>query len=123
MVYKIKRGADGSIERYKARLVAQGFTQQRGTDYDETFSPVVRMESFRVLVALSVQFGSKLHHVDITTAFLNGDLEQEVYMKQPQGFTVERSRKEHLRSQAIFKMLERNPRRSLQGDGFHPVHQ
>lgn len=88
-VYKIKRGADGSVERYKARLVAQGFTQQRGADYDETFSPVVRMESLRVLIALSVQFGFKLHHIDVTTAFLNGDLDEEVYMKQPKGFTVE----------------------------------
>ena len=88
-VYKIKTGADGTIERYKARLVAQGFTQQYGADYDETFSPVVRMEPFRVLIALSVQYGFKLHHVDVTTAFLNGDLEEEVYMKQPKGFATE----------------------------------
>ena len=88
-VYKIKRKADGSIERYKARLVAQGFTQKFGMDYDETFSPVVRMESLRTLIALSVQCGLKLHQVDGTTAFLNGELEEEVYMAQPKGFVSE----------------------------------
>ena len=87
-VYKVKTGADGSTERYKARLVAQGFTQQYGTDYDETFCPVVRQESLRVLIALSVQYGLKLHQVDVTTAFLNGDLEEEVYMKQPKRFVT-----------------------------------
>ncbi len=85
-VYKIKTGADGSVQRYKARLVAQGFTQKYGTDFDETFCPVVRQESLRLLIALSVQYGLNLHQVDVTTAFLNGTLEEEVYMRQPVGF-------------------------------------
>jgi hypothetical protein len=90
-VYKVKTDADGSIERYKARLVAQGFSQKYGTDYDETFCPVVRLESFRTIVALAVQNGLILHQleVDVTTAFLNGELEEVVYMRQPQGFIAE----------------------------------
>ena len=93
-VFKAKTDADGHVERYKARLVAQGFSQKFGTDYDETFSPVARLESVRALIALSVQQGLKLHQVDVTTAFLNGELEEEVYMKQPEGFVV--PGKEHL---------------------------
>lgn len=93
-VFKAKTNADGHIERYKARLVAQGFSQKFGTDYDETFSPVVRLESVRTLIATSVQQGLQLHQVDVTTAFLNGKLEEEVYMKQPEGFVV--PGKEHL---------------------------
>ena len=93
-VYKVKTGADGLVERYKARLVARGFTQKYGTDYDETFCPVVRMESLRALLALSVQLGLQLHQVDVTTAFLNGELEEEVYMQQPKGFI--RKGEEHL---------------------------
>ena len=86
-VYKRKMKADGSIERYKARLVAQGFTQRAGQDYDETFSPVVRSESLRTTIAIAVQNDMMLHHMDVTSAFLNGDLE-EVFMKQPEGFEV-----------------------------------
>ena len=56
-VYKVKRDSDGKVEQYKARLVAQGFTQQRGADYDETFSPVVRMESLRMLIGLAARSG------------------------------------------------------------------
>lgn len=85
-VYKVKTGADGSVQRYKARLVAQGFTQKYGTDFDETFCPVVRQESLRLLIALSVQHDLTLHQVDVTTAFLNGTLEEKVYMQQPKGF-------------------------------------
>ena len=93
-VFKKKTKADGSIERYKARLVAQGFSQKRGLDYDETFSPVVRFESFRCLVAVAVEKCLKLHQLDITATFLNGHLEEEMFMRQPEGFVEEG--KEHL---------------------------
>ena len=86
---KIKHNADGSIKRYKARLIAQGYSQRYGVDYDKTFSPVVRFESIRTVIALSIQMGFKLHQIDVTSAFLNGELEDEVYMKQPEGFEVE----------------------------------
>ena len=86
-VFKTKIGESGTVEHYKARLVAQGYTQRYGADYDETFCPVARQESLRVLLALSVQYGLKLHQVDIVTAFLNSNLEEEVYMAQPEGFT------------------------------------
>ena len=85
-IFKLKTDEDGGVERFKARLVAQGYTQRYGTDYDETFCPVVRLESIRVLMALSVQHGLHLHQIDVTTAFLNGDLEEEVFMRQPEGF-------------------------------------
>ena len=93
-VFKVKRDADGNMERCKARLVARGFTQKYGVDYDETFSPVIRFESFRALVALAVKHGLQLHQMDVTTAFLHGVLEEDVYMKQPEGF--ERSGEEHM---------------------------
>ena len=93
-VFKEKIGADGSIEHYKARLVAQGYSQQRGLDYDETFSPVVRTESVCALIALAAKNNMILHHLDVTTAFLNGTLDEEIYMKQPEGFEIKG--KEHL---------------------------
>lgn len=93
-VFRVKYNADGSMERLKARLVAQGYSQRYGVDYDETFSPVVRFESLRTVAAMSVKQGLKLHQMDVTTAFLNGDLEEEVYIKQPEGFAVKG--KEHL---------------------------
>ena len=68
--------------------MAQGFTQKFGSDYDETFCPVVRLKSVRTLIALSVQYGLKLHQADVTTAFLNGELEEEVFMRQPEGFVT-----------------------------------
>ena len=71
------------MQRYKARLVAQGFTQQYGIDFDETFCPVVRQEALRLLMALSVRYGLSIHQVYMTIAFLNGTLEDEVYMQQP----------------------------------------
>ena len=88
-MYKVKTNSDSLIERYKARLVAQGFDQKFSSDYDETFCPVVRMESLRTLIALSTQHGLELHHVDLATAFLNGTLQREVYMEQPTGYKKE----------------------------------
>ena len=93
-VYKVKVDSDGRVERYKARLVAQGYTQQKGADYDETFCPVVRMESVRTVIGWAVRNGLKLHQLDVTAAFLNGELEEEVYMRQPEGFVAEG--REHL---------------------------
>ena len=90
----MKTNSDGSFERYKARLVSRGFDQKFGSDYDETFCPVVRMESLRTLMSLSTQRGLELHHVDVHTAFLNGTLQEEVYMKQPPGY--EKEGEEHL---------------------------
>ena len=85
-----KLSPDGSVKWYKARLVAQGFSQKFGFDYEETFIPVVRFESVRVVIALAAQHGLKLHQMDVATAFLNGKLEEEeeVYMKQPEGFVA-----------------------------------
>ena len=93
-VYMVKTNSDGSLELYKARLVARGFDQRYGLDYDETFCPIVRLESLRTLIVLSTQQGLELHHVDVHTAFLNGTLQEEVYMKQPIGY--EKEEKEHL---------------------------
>jgi hypothetical protein len=75
-VFKLKTDSNGSVERHKARLVAQGFSQKHGQDYDETFSPVVRFESLRTVIALAVQNDLQLHQMDVTTAFLNGELQK-----------------------------------------------
>ena len=69
------------MERYKARLVAKGYSQRQGIDYEETFSPVARFESVRLMIALAVHNKLKLHQMDIKTAFLNGELSEEVYMR------------------------------------------
>ena len=89
MVYKTKRDSKGDIERYKARLVAKGYTQQERVDYNETFSPVSTKDSFRVIMALVAHFDLFLHQMDVKIAFLNVNLEEEIYMKQPEGFIQE----------------------------------
>lgn len=85
-VFRIKTDANGNAIRYKARLVARGFTQRKDVDYFETFSPVVRYDSIRVLLALAAEQDLEVNHFDVQTAFLYGDLEQSIYMKQPAGF-------------------------------------
>ena len=77
------------MERYKARLVAKGFTQRKGVDYDEIFSPVVRMETIRMIVALSALYGWAPQHLDVKTAFLYGELIEDLYMYLPEGYSNE----------------------------------
>ena len=84
-VFKLKRNGDGSIERPKARLVARGFNQVHGVDYEEIFAPVVKYGSLRCVIALAVKRNMVLHQMDVETAFLNGELEEEIYMTQPEG--------------------------------------
>jgi len=85
-VYKIKRHVDGQIDRYKARLVANSFTQQEGIDYLETFSLVVKPTTVRLVLTIDVLYGWNIHQLDVYNAFLNSILQEEVYMAQPPGF-------------------------------------
>ncbi len=93
-VFKIKQGTNGEVERYKARLVARGFTQTYEVDYNETFAPVAKFMSICCILALAALEDMEIHEMDVKTAFLNGELEEEIYMEQPQGFVHKRG--EHL---------------------------
>lgn len=88
-VYKLKRNADGQIIKHKARLVAKGYVQKQGVDFEEAFAPVTRMETVCLLLALAANNGWEVHHLDVKSAFLNGDLQEDVYVSQPEGFIQE----------------------------------
>eukprot|EP00253_Pinus_taeda_P012581 PITA_12581 len=87
-VYKNKYKVDGSLDKHKARLVAKGFAQKEGVDYEETFAPIAKWATIRTLFALAAQNGWKVHQMDVKTAFLNGDLKENVFMSQHEGFAV-----------------------------------
>lgn len=88
-IFKAKTDSNGNVNRYKARLVAQGFLQKFGTDYDQVFAPVARQTTFRILLSIASKENYMVHHMDVKTAFLNSKLKEEIYMKQPPGFEVE----------------------------------
>lgn len=91
-VFKIKNNADGMPERYKARLVAKGCSQKAGIDYTETFSPVVRYETLRVLLAMSTLYDWDIDHLDAVVAFLQGNIEEEIYIEPPEGLEISKER-------------------------------
>ena len=87
-VFKVKHTSDGKVERFKGRLVAKGYAQKYGIDYEETFSPVVRYSSIRSLLAFAVQNDMLIHQMDVVSAFLHGNLSEEIYMEQPDGYVI-----------------------------------
>jgi hypothetical protein len=89
-VFKIKHGVDGEVERHKAKFVARGFTQTFGVDYNKTFAPIAKFVSIRYILALVAIEDMEIHQMEVKITFLNGDLEEEIYMEQPEGFTHER---------------------------------
>ena len=109
-VYKAKKNSKGEVERYKARLVAKGYSQRAGIDYDEVFAPVARLETVRLIISLAAQKSWKIHQMDVKSAFLNGSLEEEVYIEQPQGYIVKGEEDKVLRLKKALYGLKQAPR-------------
>jgi hypothetical protein len=109
-VYKVKRDEKGCIVRHKARLVAKGYVQREGIDFEEVFAPVARLDSVRLLLAVAAQETWEVHHLDVKSAFLNGELEEEVYVVQPPGFVEHGSEGKVLRLRKALYGLRQAPR-------------
>ncbi|GKC90935.1 retrovirus-related pol polyprotein from transposon TNT 1-94 [Tanacetum coccineum] len=105
-VFKTKRDSKGNVKRYKARLVAKGYTQKIGVGYNETFSPISKKDSLRIILALVAHFDLELNQIDVKTTFLNGNLEEEVYIEQPEGFFI--NGKEKMKSSLIDVCIARS---------------
>jgi len=109
-VFKVKKDPASNIVKYKARLVVKGYAQIHGVDYDEVFAPVARMETVRLLLALAAQGEWQVHHMDVKSAFLNGNLEEEVYVNPPPGFSDPKHSGKVLRLNKALYGLKQAPR-------------
>ena len=87
-VFCIKWGPNGAIQKYKACVIMQGFTQIEGVDYDKTFMPVAKLSSLRAILAIAVEHDLEVHQMDVKSAYLNGELEEEIFMEPPPGFNI-----------------------------------
>jgi Reverse transcriptase (RNA-dependent DNA polymerase) len=125
-VFKIKKDGDRRIQRFKARLVAQGFRQKEGVDCEEVFAPVSKYSTLRALLAKAAVDDLELHQLDIKTAFLNGELEEEVYVRQPPGFSSIDARKVCRLKKALYGLRQaprawhQRLRAALIDNGFTP---
>ncbi|WJZ98853.1 hypothetical protein VitviT2T_017352 [Vitis vinifera] len=106
-VYRTKLNADGSVNKYKARLVVKGYSQVFGVDFSETFARVARLDTIRMLLALTAQKGWKTYQLDVKSAFLNGYLQEEIYVEQPEGFQVKgQEEKVYLLKKALYGLKQ-----------------
>ncbi|KAK4258396.1 hypothetical protein QN277_007851 [Acacia crassicarpa] len=109
-VYKTKTNKEGKVEKYKARLVAKGYKQKYGIDYEEVFAPVARIDTIRLLTAISAQNKWKIYQMDVKSAFLNGYLEEEVYIEQPSGYVIKGEEEKVYRLKKALYGLKQAPR-------------
>ena len=109
-VFKVKKDPQGKIIKHKARLVAKGYAQRERVDFEEVYAPVARIETVRLMIALAAQKGWQIHHMDVKSAFLNGDLEEEVYVQQPPGFIAKGGSSKVLRLKKALYGLRQAPR-------------
>lgn len=109
-VFKTKTNLDGSINKYKARLVAKGYKQKEGEDFNEVFAPVSRLDTIRLLISLAAQNGWKLLHMDVKSAFLNGFLQDEIYLQQPPGFVKRGEEEKVYKLRKALYGLKQSPR-------------
>jgi len=109
-VFKLKHNSDGSINKYKARLVAKAYVQRHGVDFEEVFALVARIETVRLIIALAASNGWEIHHLDVKTAFLHGELREDVYVSQPEGFTNKESKEKVYKLHKALYGLRQAPR-------------
>jgi hypothetical protein len=109
-VFKVKKNEAGVVVRHKARLVVKGYSQRQGVDYEEVFAPVARLEAVRLLIALAAHQSWEVHHLDIKSAFLNGELNEEVYVAQPPSFVRAGNEGKVLRLKKVLHGLHQAPR-------------
>jgi hypothetical protein len=109
-VFKKKMNVAGQVKKFKARLVAKGYSQFEGVDFNDIFSPVAKLTSIKVLMSLATTFDLKIEHMDVKTTFLHGDLEEEIYMKQPKGFVVKGKKELVCKLKRSFYGLKQSPR-------------
>jgi hypothetical protein len=109
-VFKLKKNAEGVVMKHKARLVAKGYVQKHGIDYDEVFAPVAIIDTVKLLLSLAANRGWEVHHLDVKIAFLNGELEEEVYVGQPEGYAVKGKEKQVYKLSKALYGLKQAPR-------------
>ena len=105
-IYKTKQDSKINVEKYKAHIVTKIFTQKERIDYKEVFSPVSTKDSFRIIMALIAHYDLKLHYMDVKTMFLNGDIEETIYMVQPEIFLIQRVKKSGMQIKEIHLRFE-----------------
>ena len=109
-IFKVKKNPRGEVIRHKARLVVKGYSQKKGVDYEEVFALVVRFETIRALIALATLKRWMIHHLDVKSAFLNGEIEEVIYVQQPEGFAIKGKEGHVLRLRKALYGLKQAPR-------------